>query len=63
MRRLYAKNRKEKRKFIRTPGWIRIVEYGVFHAGPGAKAILGDLGADIIKIETFSGDPDDTGPR
>jgi crotonobetainyl-CoA:carnitine CoA-transferase CaiB-like acyl-CoA transferase len=37
---------------------IRIVEYGVFHAGPGGNAILGDLGADIIKIEAFSGDPE-----
>jgi len=37
---------------------IRIVEYGVFHAGPGANAILGDLGADVIKIETASGDPE-----
>ncbi|NWG04436.1 MAG: CoA transferase [Syntrophaceae bacterium] len=37
---------------------IRIVEYGVFHAGPGGNAILGDLGAEIIKIETFAGDPE-----
>jgi len=37
---------------------IRIVEYGVFHAGPGATAILGDLGADVIKIETGKGDPE-----
>ena len=37
---------------------IRIVEYGVFHAGPGGNAILGDLGAEIIKIEAFSGDPE-----
>jgi crotonobetainyl-CoA:carnitine CoA-transferase CaiB-like acyl-CoA transferase len=37
---------------------IRIVEYGVFHAGPGGNAILGDLGAEIIKIETSSGDPE-----
>jgi crotonobetainyl-CoA:carnitine CoA-transferase CaiB-like acyl-CoA transferase len=37
---------------------IRIVEYGVFHAGPGGIAILGDLGADIIKIEAFAGDPE-----
>ncbi len=37
---------------------IRIVEYGVFHAGPGANAILGDLGAEVIKIETASGDPE-----
>ncbi len=36
---------------------IKIVEYGVFHAGPGASAILGDLGADIIKIENLKGDP------
>ena len=37
---------------------IRIVEYGVFHAGPGGNAILGDLGAEIIKIETRAGDPE-----
>jgi len=37
---------------------IRIVEYGVFHAGPGGGAILGDLGADIIKIEEAGGDPE-----
>jgi len=37
---------------------IRILEYGVFHAGPGANAILGDLGAEVIKIETASGDPE-----
>ena len=36
---------------------VRIVEYGVFHAGPGAGAILGDMGADVIKIETEAGDP------
>lgn len=37
---------------------VRVVEYGVFHAGPGATAILGDLGADVIKIETREGDPE-----
>lgn len=37
---------------------IRILEYGVFHAGPGASAILGDLGADVIKIESGGGDPE-----
>lgn len=37
---------------------IRIVEYGVFHAGPGADAILGDMGADVVKIECWEGDPE-----
>lgn len=37
---------------------IRIVEYGVFHAGPGGTAILGDLGADIVKIECGFGEPE-----
>jgi formyl-CoA transferase len=36
---------------------IRIVEYATFHAGPGGNAILGDLGADVIKIELASADP------
>ncbi len=37
---------------------VKIVEYGVFHAGPGAGAILGDLGADVVKIESALGDPE-----
>lgn len=37
---------------------IRVVEVGVWHAGPGASAILGDLGADVIKIENLEGDPE-----
>lgn len=36
---------------------ILVVEYAVFHAGPGAGAILGDLGAEVIKIESGTGDP------
>ena len=27
---------------------IKVVEYGVFHAGPGGGAILGDLGAESL---------------
>jgi crotonobetainyl-CoA:carnitine CoA-transferase CaiB-like acyl-CoA transferase len=37
---------------------ITMVEYGVFHAGPGAGAILGDMGAEVIKIESKAGDPE-----
>jgi crotonobetainyl-CoA:carnitine CoA-transferase CaiB-like acyl-CoA transferase len=37
---------------------IRIVECGVYHAGPGGTAILGDLGAEVIKVEPpGTGDP------
>lgn len=37
---------------------ICVVEYAVFHAGPGTSAILGDLGAEVIKIENGPGDPE-----
>jgi crotonobetainyl-CoA:carnitine CoA-transferase CaiB-like acyl-CoA transferase len=37
---------------------IRVLECAVFHAGPGGSAILGDLGAEVIKIEPPSGDPE-----
>ncbi|MCX5998017.1 MAG: CoA transferase [Chloroflexi bacterium] len=37
---------------------MTVLEWGVFHAGPGATAILGDLGAEVIKIEQPGiGDP------
>jgi len=37
---------------------VRIVECAVWHAGPGASAILADMGAEVIKIETLTGDPE-----
>ncbi|MEM9061079.1 MAG: CaiB/BaiF CoA-transferase family protein [Pseudomonadota bacterium] len=36
---------------------LRIVEFGHFIAAPFATRVLGDLGAEIIKIEPPSGDP------
>jgi len=36
---------------------LRIVDLSMFVAGPFATAILGDLGAEIIKVEPPSGDP------
>jgi crotonobetainyl-CoA:carnitine CoA-transferase CaiB-like acyl-CoA transferase len=37
---------------------LRVLEIGIWHAGPGACAILGDLGAEVIKFETRDGDPE-----
>jgi crotonobetainyl-CoA:carnitine CoA-transferase CaiB-like acyl-CoA transferase len=36
---------------------LRILELGSFIAGPFAGQLLGDLGADVIKIEPPTGDP------
>jgi len=36
---------------------IKVVELGVWVAGPAAGAILADWGADVIKIEPPAGDP------
>jgi crotonobetainyl-CoA:carnitine CoA-transferase CaiB-like acyl-CoA transferase len=51
----------EKKVVSEPPGpleGVRIVEYAIWHAGPGASAILGDMGAEVIKIETLGGDPE-----
>src|SRR3972149_3032645 len=38
---------------------VRVLEWGTFHAGPGGGALLGDLGAEVIKIEEPGrGDPE-----
>jgi crotonobetainyl-CoA:carnitine CoA-transferase CaiB-like acyl-CoA transferase len=36
---------------------IRVVELAQLIAGPEAAMLLGDLGAEVIKIESFAGDP------
>ena len=36
---------------------IRVVEMGVWVAGPSCAAILRDWGADVVKIEPPNGDP------
>ncbi|GAA4491739.1 CoA transferase [Rhodococcus olei] len=37
---------------------VRVVEVGVWHAGPGAGAIMADLGAEVIKVESLGSDPE-----
>ena len=36
---------------------LRVVELGVWVAAPSAAALLADWGADVIKIESPTGDP------
>ena len=36
---------------------VRVVEMGMWVAGPAASGMLADWGADVIKIEPISGDP------
>lgn len=36
---------------------VKILDFGSFAAGPHASVILGDLGAEVIKVERLDGDP------
>jgi crotonobetainyl-CoA:carnitine CoA-transferase CaiB-like acyl-CoA transferase len=35
---------------------VRVVDFGMFLAGPLGPSLMGDLGADVIKVEALSGD-------
>jgi crotonobetainyl-CoA:carnitine CoA-transferase CaiB-like acyl-CoA transferase len=36
---------------------VKVVDFGAFVAGPLSSTVLADLGADVIKIEPLTGDP------
>ena len=36
---------------------IKVVELGLWIAGPAASGVLGDWGADVVKVEPLRGDP------
>ena len=36
---------------------VRVIEMGLWVAGPAAAGILADWGADVVKIEAPTGDP------
>ncbi|MGI9600400.1 MAG: CaiB/BaiF CoA transferase family protein [Acidimicrobiales bacterium] len=42
---------------------VRVVELGVWVAGPAAGGILADWGADVVKVEPAAGDPSRTFQR
>ncbi len=35
---------------------VKVLDFGMFFAGPFAPLLLGDLGADVIKVEPLTGD-------
>jgi crotonobetainyl-CoA:carnitine CoA-transferase CaiB-like acyl-CoA transferase len=35
---------------------LKVIDFGAFLAGPMASSLLGDLGGDVIKVESLSGD-------
>jgi crotonobetainyl-CoA:carnitine CoA-transferase CaiB-like acyl-CoA transferase len=37
---------------------VKVIECGIYHAAPGAAVFLGDLGAEVIKVEPLAGDPE-----
>ena len=37
-------------------GGVRVLDFGMFLAGPMGPSLMGDMGADVIKVEALTGD-------
>ena len=46
------------RRDARTPlAGVKVIDFGAFVAGPYTSTVLADFGADVIKVEPLTGDP------
>ena len=45
-------------QFVEILNGIRVLDFGRYIAGPFCGALLGDLGADVIRIEKVAGSED-----
>jgi crotonobetainyl-CoA:carnitine CoA-transferase CaiB-like acyl-CoA transferase len=50
--------RKEVRRGVSAPlEGVKVVDFGIYAAGPFSSTLLTDLGADVVKVEQLVGDP------
>jgi crotonobetainyl-CoA:carnitine CoA-transferase CaiB-like acyl-CoA transferase len=45
------------KQLVRPLEGVKVIDFGAFVAGPYTSAILADYGADVIKVEPLTGDP------
>jgi len=36
---------------------VKVLDFGTYVAGTFAASLMGDLGADVVKVEPLTGDP------
>lgn len=53
---MYSGKKNERDDFIKPLEGLKIVELGMYLAAPGVARLLGDWGAEVIKVESVKGD-------